>query len=66
MVACGYSEDLISILRWMLTFFETERPSFRQVLDKVSELSNKTKWARMNEISLVKAPKEGSKTDIDM
>ena len=47
MKACGYSEDLISILGQMLTFDETERPSFIGVLDKLSELLVYNKWSPM-------------------
>ena len=71
MRALQYSAPLIDILQWMLTLEETQRPSFRQLYDKLAELGKgaQGKWAIMNPISIVKAPmevKEGSKTDIDM
>ena len=66
MRAIGYSEDLIDILKWMLTFQECDRPNFKYLFDKIMELHDQRKWFLMNDVSVVKAPKEGSKTDIDM
>ena len=52
MRALQYSEHLIHILEWMLTFDESHRPSFVALYHKLSELFKQNKFAYMKDISI--------------
>jgi len=60
MRANNYSEDLVDMLKWMLTFEEHDRPNFNLLWQKIGELHTQGKWRR-TKVPIEKTPKVGSK-----
>ena len=63
MLTCGYPEELIKILQWMLTYEEKNRPTFAELVEVLTWCKEQGKWSELNAIEIVRKPEGASSHD---